>query len=121
MAQHSQNILPPDKKSRKRKMSVALILVVLSVVLPVLCLPSFIPTFFFGTGLFYRFIDTFWIPLALFFFVINPLLGVTGVALAKDIAKDGYANGIASASVILTLVVTLAPIIIFVIVGLTPF
>jgi len=96
---------------------VSLALVIVSIALPVFGLPWFIPTFFFRTGSAFWFIDRFWVLLALFFFVVSPLLGIIGIALAKDAAAEGYANGVASARVILYCIVILIPIAVFIVIS----
>jgi|GEM_PF-4464960 len=94
------------------------VLLAISILLPLLCLPLFLPAFFFpeaSPALLSWFVNTLWIGLFILFFIICPFIGINGVQLAKEAARNGYKTRAASLSVLLMLVAIALPIVIAVI------
>jgi len=105
---------PPEQWPPERKLMTAYVLLFLSISLPVAGLPVSISAFFFpqsGT-LFAWLIGNFWIGLFLLFFIICPFIGLNGIQLAADSARNGVKNRLASARIPLIFLVISLPILI---------
>ncbi|MDR2183627.1 MAG: hypothetical protein LBE55_05585 [Clostridiales bacterium] len=100
----------------RSKAIASLIIGVISTI-PLFGVPAFLMRFFFD----FPSIRDFWIPLALYLYVVNPLLGIVGIGLSNRAKKDGYAGYEATVGYALSLIAFGGPLVIFLIVGLFPF
>ena len=103
-------------KSGKTKAIASLIIGVVSTI-PLFGIPAFLIRFFFD----FPSVRDFWVPLALYFYVINPILGGIGIGLSGRAKKYGYTDVETTIGSILSVIAVCGPFVLSFIVLLFPF